>query len=113
MITIFVHTCTDSNAVPVSTDRQPVAQEFIGHVELVVLCILSHTFKVLQLDTHDHVFGFCQQVDIVITQPELTSTAEKKAEGRGIDCKKSHLLVYLNIKLIQSLKLNLLSPTEE
>lgn len=88
MIAIFVHTCTDSNAVPVSTDRQPVAQEFIGHIELVVLCILSYTLKVLQLDTHDHVFGFCQQVDIVITEPEFTSTAETKHKGRRIDCKE-------------------------
>lgn len=57
----------------VSTDRQPVAQEFIGHVKLVVLCILPNALKVLQLDAQDHVFGFCQQVDMVIAQPELTS----------------------------------------
>ncbi len=79
-----MHARTESNIVPVSTDRQPVAQEFIGHIELVVLCILSNTLKVLQLDAQDHVFRFCHQVDMVVAQPELTSTAEEKA-GKGGD----------------------------
>ena len=75
-----MHARTESNIIPVSTDRQPVAKVFIGHIELVVLCILPNTLKVLQLDAQDHVFGFCHQVDMVIAQPELTSTAEKKFE---------------------------------
>lgn len=80
--TIFVRTYTECNDVPVSTDRQPVAQEFVGHIELVVLCVLPNALKVLQLDAHDHIFGFGQQVDVVIAQPELTSAAEKKEEQR-------------------------------
>ena len=66
--------------LPVSADRQPVAQVFIGHIELVILGILPNTLKVFQLDTQDHVFGFCHQVDMVIPQPELTSAIEKKVE---------------------------------
>lgn len=81
---IFVGPYTECNAVPVSTDRQPVAQEFIGHVELVVLRILPNALKVLQLDAHDHIFGFGQQVDVVIAQPELTSASEKREEQRII-----------------------------
>lgn len=81
-------------------------EKLVGHIELVVLCVLSDTLKVLQLDTQDHVFALCQQMDMVIAQPELTSTAEEKvvieeggwigAKGiEGIDYKQTHILVHL------------------
>lgn len=87
----FDHTCRETNIVPVSTDRQPIAKEFIGHIELVVLGILPNTLKVLQLDTHDHVFGLCQQVDMVIAQPELTSTAGGKKADKGGGMKENKM----------------------
>ena len=68
--------CIESSIVPVTTDRQPVAKELIGHIELVVLCVFPDTLKVFQLNTQNHVFGFCQQVDMVIAQPELPSAGE-------------------------------------
>lgn len=64
--------------VPVSADRQPVAQELIGHIELVVLGVLADAFKVLQLDAQDHILGFGQQVDVVVTCPELTSAGTER-----------------------------------
>lgn len=79
------HPHRESNIVPVSADRQPVAEEFIGHVELVVLRVLPHTLKVLQLDAKDHVFGFGHQVDVVVAQPELTSAAGGGRDGRRLD----------------------------
>lgn len=74
---------------PVSADGHPVAQEFVGHVELLVLGVLAHALKVLQLDAQDHVFGFRQEVDVVVAQPELTSAAEERASGETeMDCKQ-------------------------
>lgn len=70
---------------PVSADGHPVAQEFIGHVKLLVLGILAHALKVLQLNAQDHVFGFRQEVDVVIAQPELTSAAEERAKPSDRD----------------------------
>lgn len=76
----YSHANTETNIIPVSTDRQPVAEELIGNIELVILCIFPDTLKVFQLDTQDHVFALRQQMDMVIAQPELTSTAEEKVE---------------------------------
>lgn len=74
---------------PVSADGHPVVQEFVGHVELLVLGILPHALEVLQLDTENHVFGFRQEVDVVVAQPELTSAAEERASGETeMDCKQ-------------------------
>lgn len=70
---------------PVSTDRHPVAQEFVGHVELLVLGVLAHTLEVLQLDSQNHVFGFRQEVDLIVAQPELTSAAEERAKPSDRD----------------------------
>ena len=66
-------TGTTRNDAPVSANREAVAQELVGHVELVKLGILPHPLKVLQLDAQDHVFGLGQQVDVVVAQPELST----------------------------------------
>lgn len=76
-------------SLPVSADGHPVTQEFIGHVKLLVLGVLTHALKVLQLDAQDRVFGFRQEVDVVVAQPELTSTAEERANSQTkMDCKQ-------------------------
>lgn len=103
---------TQFDILPVSTDGQPVAQVFVGHVELVKLGILPDTLKVLQLDTQDHVFGLGQQMDMVIAQPELTSARQQIVENRGRwwnreklirGYKKACILVHLMRKWIRLL----------
>lgn len=74
---VVVEVLVEADGIPssptVSTDRQAVAQELICHIELVIFCIFPDTLKVLQLNTQNRVFGFSQQMDMVIAQPELTS----------------------------------------
>ena len=74
---------TTRNYAPVSANRQAVAQELVGHVELVKLGVLPHALKVLQLDAQDHVFGLGQQVDVVVAKPELTAAPDKGGGGGG------------------------------
>lgn len=83
------YVCHMGRASPVSADGHPVAQEFVGHVELVVLGVLTHALKVLEFDSQDHVFGFRQEVDVVVAQPEFTSVAGERANGETeMDCKQ-------------------------
>lgn len=52
---------------------------------MLVLGILAHTLEVLQLDSQNHVFGFRQEVDLIVAQPELTSAAEERAKPSDRD----------------------------
>lgn len=60
---------------------QPVAHPFTSHLELLVLCILHHPVKVLQLHPQHHVPVPGQQVDHIVAQPELTSVQLPEARS--------------------------------
>lgn len=60
MVEVLVETYGIPSCSTVSADGEPVAQVFISHVELVVLCIFPDTLKVLQLNAQNHVFGLRQ-----------------------------------------------------
>lgn len=71
VIVAFAEAKSITRGTRVTSDRQPVALTLTRHLELLVLRVLHHSVKVLQLYPQHHVSVPGQQVYHIITQPKL------------------------------------------
>lgn len=77
MVEVFAKLQSISSSPRVPAQRQPIIEELIGYVELVILGIPTCALKIFELNAQDHVLGFGEQVDFIIAKPELASSVTK------------------------------------